>query len=300
MKSLLSTKELGKRELEHLLAKAQGFRKGSQKSIPKTVALVFTEASTRTSLSFQMAAQMLGMNCLSFSVESSSLKKGETLLDTLQTLEAIGVDATIIRTSEDWPSLNVDQETSMSLINAGSGHFEHPTQALLDAFTIKQYFADLNGLKVTIVGDVLHSRVARSNIDVLRKLGAVVSFSGPEEFADHSIEGVEWIDFDQAIQESDVIMMLRIQHERHSQGLSLSKEEYHNQYGLTLDRVQKMKPESIIMHPGPVNRDVEIADEVMSHPKSKILEQVKNGVYMRMAILELCLAGGSYGQLVSA
>ncbi len=300
MKSLLSTKELGKRELEHLLAKAQGFRKGSQKSISKTVALVFTEASTRTSLSFQMAAQMLGMNCLSFSVESSSLKKGETLLDTLQTLEAIGVDATIIRTSEDWPSLNVDQKTSMSLINAGSGHFEHPTQALLDAFTIKQYFADLNGLKVTIVGDVLHSRVARSNIDVLRKLGAVVSFSGPEEFADHSIEGVEWIDFDQAIQESDVIMMLRIQHERHSQGLSLSKEEYHNQYGLTLDRVQKMKPESIIMHPGPVNRDVEIADEVMSHPKSKILEQVKNGVYMRMAILELCLAGGSYGQLVSA
>lgn len=302
MYSLTSTKSWHVDELQDLLARADWYQANPvTRPVHGTVATVFAEPSTRTSLSFQIAAQKLGLNVLNFSAENSSFRKGESLQDTLETLAAMGVDITVLRTTENWPTQVDASLFNMGLVNAGSGINEHPTQALLDALTIKQHFGTLRGLTVTIVGDVLHSRVARSNVDVLTKLGAKVQFAGPPEFNRDDISLLApWTDFAQAVAESDVVMMLRIQYERHQQSLAMTEKDYHEQYGLTLSRAAKLRSDAIILHPGPVNRGVEIAGDIVHHPQSRILQQVTNGVAVRMAVLEYCLVGGCNAQLVSA
>jgi len=299
--SLTSTQALSRNDIHIILNRAQEYLEHDNfPTLCGKVAILFIEPSTRTNLSFQMSAQQLGLQVLNFSPDNSSFIKGESLQDTLETLAAMGVDIAVIRAKGDWPAMVDTNNLPIRLINAGSGVHEHPTQALLDALTIRQEFHDFTNLKVTIVGDVLHSRVARSNFDILTKLGAKVQFAGPPEFACEGVVSLApWVDFDEALLDSDVVMMLRIQHERHQEGLVINKEEYHRRYGLTSARVAKMKKSAIIMHPGPVNRDVEIASEVIHYPQSRILTQVRNGVAIRMALLEKCLMEDYYEQLVS-
>jgi aspartate carbamoyltransferase catalytic subunit len=300
--SLTSTQTLNRNDIFSLLNRAENYLNHDHIPILQgTVAILFLEPSTRTNLSFQMSAQRLGLQVLNFSIENSSFMKGESLQDTLETLSAMGVDLAVIRAKGDWPATVDMTGLPIRLINAGSGIHEHPTQALLDALTIRQEFHDFTDLKVTIVGDVLHSRVARSNVNVLTKLGAKVRFAGPPEFASSEVENLApWIDFDEALSDTDVVMMLRIQHERHQEKLAMSQELYHYKYGLTRERLAKMKNTAIIMHPGPVNRDVEIASDVLHHPQSRILKQVRNGVAVRMALLEKCLMKEEhYEELVS-
>lgn len=299
MFSLLSTQQLSTRSVESLLRRSQYFTtKDYMWKNQATVVNLFYEPSTRTCLSFQQAAHRLGLTILDFAIDKSSVQKGETFIDTLQTLNAIGVDLAVIRHQEDWPTLVDSTGLNISLVNAGSGTLEHPTQALLDALTIQQHYGSLNGLKVTIVGDVLHSRVARSNAHLLQLMGATVQCAGPTEYTDESIPGVKWVDFDEAIPDSDVIMMLRIQKERHQSQQCITN--YHEKFGLNQARLKAMASNAIILHPGPVNRNVEICDEAMADPRCKILQQVKNGVAVRMAVLEWCLQGGSNEKLVSA
>ncbi|NLM25599.1 MAG: aspartate carbamoyltransferase catalytic subunit [Firmicutes bacterium] len=299
MNSLLSTQQLSVNEVETILSRAQFFTKQDITWRTRaTVVNLFYEPSTRTCLSFQQAAHALGLTVLDFTVERSSVQKGESLVDTLQTLDAIGVDLAIIRHQEDWPALTTGLNLRLSLINAGSGRYHHPTQALLDALTIQQSFGTLNGLKVTIIGDIFHSRVARSNAHLLKMLGATVQFAGPQQYFATDIPGIAWVDVDQAMEESDVIMMLRIQKERH-----VAQEyivDYYEKYGLNDRRLKMIKKDAIILHPGPVNRNVEICDEAMTDPRCKILQQVKNGVAIRKAVIEWCLLGGHNEKLVSA
>lgn len=299
MNSLVSSKDLGRHTIELLLQNAQAY--ADKKQVGEnhgTVVNLFFENSTRTDLSFQMAAQRLGLRTLNFDVDHSSASKGESLLDTLEALEALGVDVVVIRHKMDWPQELEGCKLNLSLVNAGSGAFEHPTQALLDALTMRQHFGSLRGLKVTIVGDIRHSRVARSNLHILTELGAHVQFSGPDAFRPADLPDVPWVDLDQAMEETNVLMMLRVQHERHAESADVST--YHEQYGLTVERLARLRKDAIIMHPGPVNRGVEICTEAMEDPRSQILKQVSNGVEMRMAVLDWCLQGGKHGKLVSA
>lgn len=299
MNSLVSSKDLGRHTIELLLKNAQVYANQKQMSTSHgTVVNLFFENSTRTDLSFQMAADRLGLRTLNFDVAHSSVSKGESLLDTLETLEALGVDVVVIRHEEDWPKELEGANLNLGLVNAGSGAFEHPTQALLDALTMKQHFGSLRGLKVTIVGDIRHSRVARSNLHILTELGAQVQFAGPDCFRPADLPEVPWVDLDKAVQETDVLMMLRVQHERHHESADISS--YHEQYGLTEQRLAKLGANTLIMHPGPVNRGVEICTAAMEDSRSRILEQVSNGVEMRMAVLDWCLQGGKHGKLVSA
>ena len=299
MYSLTNTQHLTKQTIEMLLRRGQFFvdREYSWKKRTTMVNLFF-EPSTRTSLSFQMAAHRLGLTVLDFSIENSSVKKGESLVDTLQTLGAMGVDIAVIRHGQDWPSLLADESLNISLVNAGSGVIEHPTQALLDALTMQQYFGSLQDLTVTIVGDILHSRVARSNVHILQTMGAKLQFAGPNEYKAQELAAIPWVDFDQAVAQSDVVMMLRIQHERHQDTTRV--DNYNHRFGLNLDRIKTMRDNGIILHPGPVNRNVEISDQVMQDPRCKILQQVNNGVAIRMAVLEWCLQGGTNEKLATA
>lgn len=299
MNSLVSSTSLSQHTIKMLLKSAQAYVDSPQtRPCHGTVVNLFFENSTRTDLSFQMAAQRLGLQTLNFDVSHSSVNKGESLHDTLETLEALGVDVAIIRHKEDWPQQFADSDLNISLVNAGSGIFEHPTQALLDALTMKQHFGSVRGLTVTIVGDIKHSRVARSNYHILTTLGATVQFAGPDEFKAHDLTDVPWVSLDEAIETTDVLMLLRVQHERHEDSDVI--QEYHGQYGLTEERLQKLNKDALIMHPGPVNRGVEICDAAMDDPRSRILQQVSNGVAIRMAVLDWCLQGGRRGKLVSA
>ncbi len=299
MNSLVSSKDLNRHTIELLLKSAQNYVDESQVAQSHgTVVNLFFENSTRTDLSFQVAAQRLGLRTLNFDVGHSSTSKGESLIDTLETLEALGVDVAVIRHSIDWPKELASFKLNLSLVNAGSGAFEHPTQALLDSFTMRQHFGSIRNLRVTIVGDIRHSRVARSNLDVLTKLGAKVQFAGPDSFRPEDLPEVPWVDLDEAVQDTDVLMMLRVQHERHVDRADVAT--YHEQYGLTEQRLWRLSKDAIIMHPGPVNRGVEICTEAMEDSRSRILQQVSNGVEMRMAVLDWCLQGGRHGKLVSA
>ncbi|HBG02007.1 MAG TPA: aspartate carbamoyltransferase [Firmicutes bacterium] len=299
MNSLVSSKDLGRHTIELLLQNAQAYAdNGKVGENQGTVVNLFFENSTRTDLSFQMAAQHLGLRTLDFNVAHSSTNKGESLRDTLETLEALGVDVAVIRHQTDWPQELEACELNLSLVNAGSGVFEHPTQALLDALTMRQHFGRLRGLKVTIVGDIRHSRVARSNLHILTELGAHVQFAGPDVFRADDLPEVPWVDLDSALEESDVLMMLRVQHERHAECIDVST--YHEQYGLTELRLARLRKDALIMHPGPVNRGVEICSAGMEDPRNRILQQVRNGVFTRMAVLDWCLQGGKHGKLVSA
>lgn len=299
-KDLLGIKELTSEEIYHILDTASGFRDVLQRDIKKvpplrgkTVVSLFFEPSTRTKTSFALAAKRLSADFVNFSVSTSSVIKGETLKDTALTIESLGADFVIIRHGSSGVPHFLSNLTDMSVINAGDGANEHPTQALLDLFTIQSHKRSFKGLTVAIIGDIAHSRVAKSNIYALTKLGAKVRLIGPPTLMPAEIEklGVDvFHSIDEGLKKVDVMMTLRLQLERQSKGFLPSTEEYFKLYGLTHERLKIAKPDAIVMHPGPMNRGVEIASTVADGTQSVILEQVTNGIAIRMAVLYL-LAG---------
>ena len=288
MRGLLSIKDLSTTKIMELIKYAEKLKKGFRISYPdKKIATLFFENSTRTHYSFQVALMNLGIKVVDFNTDTSSVNKGETLYDTVRTFEALGVDGVIIRHSKDEYYKEVEN-IQIPIFNGGDGKGQHPTQCLLDLMTIYEEYKKFEGLKCCIVGDISHSRVAHTNIEVMERLGMEVYISGPKEFDDGS---AKWISLDDAVKEMDIIMLLRVQFERHEKKMNITKEEYFNQYGMTLERMNKMKGNAIIMHPAPINRDVEIADEVAECPKSRIYKQMTNGVYIRMAVISDALDG---------
>lgn len=254
-----------------------------------TVALAFFEPSTRTRISFELAAERLGAKTFLFHSATSSLTKGESLLDTLNTLDAMDVQIFVVRHSASGVPAFLQRNTSKIIINAGDGKHEHPTQALLDAYTIHKHFGYIKGLNVAIVGDILHSRVARSNIILLKKLGANVALSGPGTLLPRHFNcwNVQYLkNIDEAIEWANVIMLLRLQNERMDSGLVPSLAEFSKNFGLTLDRISR-KPELVVLHPGPVNYGIELQYEVVGFPNVLIQTQVTHGVFIRMALLSL-------------
>jgi len=303
-KDLLGIGDLTSDEIHVILDTAEAMREIGERPIKKvptlrgkTVVNLFYEPSTRTRTSFEIAEKRLSADTLNIAVAVSSVQKGETLVDTARNIEAMAPDMIVIRHSSSGAPHLLSRICRSRIINAGDGTHEHPTQALLDAFTIREKKKRIDGLKVTIVGDLLHSRVLRSNVLLLTQLGAEVWVCGPPTLVPVGIErlGVRVSSsVDEAVTDADVIMMLRIQHERMHGAFFPSVREYFNTFGMTEARVGRAKPDVIIMHPGPMNRGVEIASEVADGPYSVILEQVANGVAVRMAVLYL-LAGGSEG-----
>lgn len=309
MRHLLSISDLNKVEAINILDTAELLSRasdGPMKKLPtlrgKTIVNLFAEDSTRTRISFEAAAKRLSADVINFSAKGSSVSKGESLKDTAQTLQAMGADAVIIRHNASGAAhtLAANQWMTGSVINAGDGTHEHPSQALLDAFTIRKHLAhgaqDLSGLHIAIVGDVLHSRVARSNVLLLTQLGASVTLVAPPTLLPVGVE--TWpvhisYSLDDVIASVDAVMMLRLQLERMSEIYFPNAREYSRYFALNSDRVRLMKPKAIIMHPGPMNRGLEITADSADSARSVILDQVKNGVSVRMAILYLLLAGAS-------
>ncbi|HSI67513.1 MAG TPA: aspartate carbamoyltransferase catalytic subunit [Planococcus sp. (in: firmicutes)] len=287
MPNILSMNELPNRKIMQILDRAEKFEKGEHVPLEGTVVNLFFEPSTRTKMSFEMAQHKMGLTVLPFETAFSSVLKGETLYDTVKTMESLGVDSVIIR-HEDEEYYKTLEGCNVAVINGGDGSGQHPTQSLLDLYTIYQEFGRIEGIHVTIVGDIAHSRVAKSNAAALRKLGAEVSFVCPKEWSGEYESSEHLDDF---IKDTDVVMMLRVQHERHAVAALFSKENYHEQYGLTLAREKKMKPSAIIMHPAPINRGVEIADSLVECKRSRIFKQMANGVFVRMAVLEYAMKG---------
>ncbi|AZI56637.1 aspartate carbamoyltransferase catalytic subunit [Epilithonimonas vandammei] len=274
--------------IEKILKEAQAFSEGKISKIEGDVfaANLFFENSTRTKTSFEVAEKKLGLKVIDFEADKSSIAKGETLLDTIKTLEAIGVEVAAIRHSET-RYYDALKDTKLSIVNAGDGTGHHPSQAILDAMTIIQEFGKIERLKIGIVGDVKHSRVANSDAGLFRRLGAKVYFSGPEFWFDEGmlVNGT-YMQFDDLVKEVDVLILLRIQHERHEKSFNFKSEDYLKKFGLTKEREAKMKPTSIIMHPAPINRGVEIDSELVECERSRIFKQMQNGVFARMAILK--------------
>jgi len=303
-KDLLGISDLSRDEIYLILDTTEAMREIGQRPIKKvptlrgkTVVNLFYEPSTRTRTSFEIAEKRLSADTLNVAVSASSVLKGETLLDTALNIEAMTPDMIVMRHASSGACHLLAQVCKSRIINAGDGMHEHPTQALLDAFTIREHKGRIEGLKVAIVGDLLHSRVLRSNVLLLTKLGADVWLSGPPTMIPVGIErlGVHVsTSVDEAVADADVIMMLRIQQERMQGAFFPSLREYFQVFGMTVARVAHARPDVIIMHPGPMNRGVEIASEVADGPYSVILEQVANGVAVRMAVLYL-LAGGQEG-----
>ena len=309
MRHLLSIADLSKIEAISILDTANELARvsdGAVKKLPtlrgRTIVNLFAEDSTRTRISFEAAAKRLSADVINFSAKGSSVSKGESLKDTAMTLQAMGADAVVIRHSASGAAQRLadSQWMSGSVVNAGDGTHEHPSQALLDAFTIRKHLglgkSDLEGLSVAIVGDVLHSRVARSNVLLLAKLGAKVTLVAPPTLLPVGVES--WpasvaYDFDSVIPFVDVVMMLRVQQERMTEMYFPNAREYSRYFGLNSDRMKSMKPGAIVMHPGPMNRGLEISAEVADSSRSVITEQVTNGVSVRMAILYVLLTGGS-------
>ncbi len=290
---LLSIDSLSDEQIAILLDAAELFAENKQAGAGRlsgrTVLNLFYENSTRTAMSFAMAAARLGAQPLTLSVEHSSVKKGETLADTARTLGAMAPDALVIRHREDGAADRVAELIGCPVINAGDGTNEHPTQALLDALTLRQHFGQLGGLTVAICGDIRHSRVARSNAKLLARLGASVRLAGPPALLPDDLAGGRSLD--EAIDGADAVMMLRVQRERLNEDLGDAPGEYLARYGLTAERFATAAPNAVVLHPGPMNRRVEIADEVADGPRSLILRQVANGVAVRMAVLDLLVAG---------
>ncbi|MBU8907084.1 aspartate carbamoyltransferase catalytic subunit [Desertibacillus haloalkaliphilus] len=291
MNHLLTMPLLEAIEIHQILSQAQLFLDGDQWQPNREtfVANLFFEPSTRTKFSFEVAEKKLGLQVLDFQAQASSVQKGETLYDTVKTLEAIGANAVVIRHEQDRYFEDLVGKVNIPIINGGDGCGHHPTQSLLDLLTIKQEFGSFDQLKVVIVGDIRHSRVARSNAEVLTRLGASVWFSGPREWIDDSIPYGRFIDIDDAVEMADVMMMLRIQHERHAVQMVTGKDQYHKTYGLTIERERRMKRDSIIMHPAPINRGVEIDSHLVECQRSRIFKQMTNGVAIRMAVLKRAL-----------
>lgn len=285
---MLTTNDLTVDKINALLQTADEFSKGKTLRAKEEIYVsnLFFENSTRTKTSFELAQRRLGLNVVPFDVTSSSVNKGESLYDTVKTLESLGVNLVVIRHKQDkyYDDLkNID----IPIINGGDGSGNHPSQTLLDLMTIQQEFGKFKGLKVGIVGDVKHSRVANSNAEALRKLGAKVYFSGPEKWFDEgTIINGTYQSIDDLVREVDVVMLLRIQHERHGEKMKITLDTYHKKFGLTKEREKMMKKEAIIMHPAPINRGVEIDSELVEGDRSRIFKQMKNGVFARMAILK--------------
>ncbi len=302
-KHLLGLEHLTAQEIELILDTAAGMKEiftRTVKKVPtlrgKTVCNLFFENSTRTRTSFEIAAKRLSADVVNFNVSTSSVAKGESLLDTARTIQAMGVDFVVMRHSCPGTPQLLSKRLNMSVINAGDGAHEHPTQGLLDVFTMREKKGKIAGLRVAIVGDILHSRVARSNIWALTKLGAKVALVGPSTLVPREFEklGCEiHYNLEDGIRNADVINLLRIQLERQRKNLFPSIREYRLLYGLTRDRLKWAKPDVLIMHPGPVNRGVEISQDVADGEHSVITEQVTNGIAVRMAVLYLVSGGGS-------
>lgn len=296
-KHLLGLEDLSSDEILHILETARGFKQVSERTIKKvpplrgrTVVNLFFEPSTRTRMSFELAAKRLSADLLNFTAASSSTSKGETLIDTARNLEAMNVDIFVIRHAASGAAHLLSRSVRASVINAGDGAHEHPTQALLDLFTLQERFGRIEGLKIAIVGDILHSRVARSNLFALRTLGAEVRVAGPPTLMPPGIEQLGCTVYDRvddAIEGVDAVMMLRIQLERQKGGLFPTLREYSLRYGLNETRLKRAAPHAIVLHPGPVNRGIEISPELADGPRSVILDQVANGVAVRMACLYL-------------
>jgi aspartate carbamoyltransferase catalytic subunit len=300
-KHLLDIESLSADEIITVLDTAQAFKAVGERAIKKVPALrgktvinLFIEPSTRTRISFELAAQRLTADIINFTAEASSLKKGETLKDTARNLEALNADIIIIRHSAAGAAHFLARFLKASVINAGDGAHEHPTQALLDTFTIRERKGRIEGLKVTILGDILYSRVARSNIWALTKLGAKVTLCGPSTLVPRAFERIGCRvthDVHEAIDGADIINLLRIQHERQRKTMFPSLGEYASLFGLNQARLALTKPDALIMHPGPINRGVEIDSDVADCERSVILEQVTNGLAVRMAALFLVNGG---------
>jgi len=303
---LLTTNELKVEEIYHILADAKRFAEGLfwKPQEKMFAANLFFEPSTRTKSSFETAERRLGLEVIPFEVLTSSVQKGESLYDTAKTLEAIGVNTLVIRHPNDRYFDELVGKVNIPIINGGDGCGHHPTQSLLDLMTIYQEFGRFAGLNIAIIGDIRHSRVARSNADVLTRLGAEVYFSGPQEWFDSmSLGSSSYRPIDQAVQEADVVMLLRVQHERHEQKGGFTAGDYHQQYGLTIKREKMMQSHSIIMHPAPVNRNVEIADSLVECSRSRIFKQMQNGVFVRMAVIKRAIEstkGGNHDEIVNS
>jgi aspartate carbamoyltransferase catalytic subunit len=290
---LLGLRHLDKEEIMTILDRAQHWEnypvKATNMLQGKFIANMFFENSTRTRFSFEIAERRLGAEALNFAAAVSSVQKGESIYDTVRTLESMGIEAGVIRLKPTGVLAQLAEKVKIPLINAGDGNNEHPTQALLDLYTMRKHFGELRGLNVAIIGDILHSRVARSNLWGLRAVGANVVFCAPDNMqAPELREFAPYVPMEEALQ-ADVVMMLRVQFERHETGMITSAEEYRKHYGLTVERLERMKPHAVIMHPAPVNRNVEIDDEVVEHSKSLIFTQIAHGVPIRMAVIERAL-----------
>ncbi|MFD1672239.1 aspartate carbamoyltransferase catalytic subunit [Agrilactobacillus yilanensis] len=289
--------DLTETDVLSIIHRAQAFKNGETVELRRPVYAInmFFENSTRTHTSFEMAERRLGLQVLSFEAQTSSIKKGESLYDTVKTVQSIGADIAVIRHPQAnyYDQLIQPDNSNIAILNGGDGAGQHPSQCLLDVMTIFEEFGHFDGLKVGIVGDLEHSRVARSNMMLLTKLGAKVAFSGPDAWYTKDFEAYgPHMSMDELVQEVDVMMLLRVQHERltNESNESFSKEAYHEKYGLTMARAEKLQNHAIIMHPAPVNRDVEIASDLVECPQSRIFQQMSNGVYTRMAMLETVLA----------
>jgi len=300
-KDILGTHDMNASEIAYILDATESFIEVSTREVKKvptlrgkTIINLFYEPSTRTRTSFEIAGKRLSADVINISNSSSSVAKGESLKDTALTLAAMAADVIVIRHPASGAPHFLAQQVPSAVINGGDGTHEHPTQALLDLFTIRQRKGTLSGLRVSIIGDIAHSRVARSNIFAMRSMGMEVCVCGPASLLPMQVEALgvrAYTDLDTALHDADIIMVLRLQLERQEKGLIPSLREYSQLYGLTLKRLEQAKPDVLIMHPGPINRGIEIAPEVAEGPYSLILDQVANGVAIRMALLYL-LTGG--------
>lgn len=302
-KDLVGIEHLNREELEIIFRTTAAFKgtlTRNVKKVPalrgKTVVNLFLEPSTRTRVAFEMAAKRLSADTVTITASASSLVKGETLRDTAQNIRALNADLLVLRHPAAGSAAYLSRILDIPVINGGDGAHEHPTQALLDCFTMREHLGDLTGKKVTILGDILFSRVARSNIWLLEKLGAKVTVAGPstlvpDTFAHMGVKVSH--DLSEALADADAVMLLRIQHERQTATHFPSLGEYTSMFGLNQARAALLKPEAIIMHPGPINRGVEIDSNLADSPRSVILEQVTNGIATRMAVLYLCSGGGT-------
>ena len=293
MQNLLDIKSLNKEQILEIIELAEKFEKGTAVSSCKDshLALIFCENSTRTSISFEMAANRLGINVYNFDTNKSSLSKGESLKDTIENLYEIGIKGVVIRHSESGILDKTKNEVHcpIAFINAGDGNNAHPTQALLDFYTMRKHLGSVEGKKIAIIGDIRHSRVAHSNVDLLNKFGAKIYFCAPKYFEDATQEVIFTKSLEEALKDADVAMFLRIQNERLEDRIPLF--DYIHDYGLTTKKLEQFaKKDVLIMHPGPVNRDVEMSAEILDGEYGKvILEQAHNGVFVRMAVLDLLL-----------
>ncbi len=301
MKHLLTMEGVDRATLNDLLDDADEFYEVMHRPIPKvpalrgkTVATLFFEPSTRTKLSFERAAKALSADILSFSPGTSSLKKGESLKDTVLTVKAMGADLMVVRHKSTGAAWRVAEWTDLPVVNGGDGAHQHPTQALLDALTLRQHFGDLNGLRVAIVGDIRHSRVARSDVWAFTTLGAEVTLVAPPTLLPADLTGwpvTATTQFDDVLTEVDALYVLRVQAERGGASVFPSVAEYRQRFGMTDARFNRLKPDTIVLHPGPMIRGIEIDGGVADDPRCKVLEQVTNGVAVRMAVLFQLLGG---------